>query len=137
MLVFSKTAFQAAQIPDTYRNDKDQVTEYLNKLDILKSMRPDGINPWVPRDLANVITRPLSINFTQSGNLSYGYRWPICHYQSGWLHQINTPLLQLIIVFDLSGHNFMCFCISKLLCSFALFLKFIPSNLWSFIGEIK
>jgi len=43
--------------------EKDQVREYLSKLDIHKSMRPNGMHPQVLRKLADVIARPHSIIF--------------------------------------------------------------------------
>lgn len=55
-----------------YRNkalltvEKDRIRECLSKLDIHKSMRWDGINPRLLRELTNVIVRLLSVIFERS-----------------------------------------------------------------------
>ncbi|PKU43549.1 rna-directed dna polymerase from mobile element jockey- hypothetical protein [Limosa lapponica baueri] len=46
--------------------EQDQVREQLSKLDIRRSMGPDGILPQVLRELAEVIAGPLSIIFERS-----------------------------------------------------------------------
>jgi len=43
-----------------------QVREHVNKLDVLMSIRPGRLHPWVLRELADVIVRPLSIVFKWS-----------------------------------------------------------------------
>lgn len=46
----------------------DWVREYVGNLDILQSMGLDGIHPWVARELADTITRPLTISLKGHGD---------------------------------------------------------------------
>ncbi|PKU39220.1 rna-directed dna polymerase from mobile element hypothetical protein [Limosa lapponica baueri] len=46
--------------------EEDQVREQLSKLDIHKSVGPDGMHPQVLRELAEVIVGPLNIIFERS-----------------------------------------------------------------------
>ncbi|PKU38401.1 rna-directed dna polymerase from mobile element jockey- hypothetical protein [Limosa lapponica baueri] len=46
--------------------EEDQVREQLSKLDIRKAMDPDGMQPRVLQELAEVIAGPLSITFERS-----------------------------------------------------------------------
>ncbi|GAB0178656.1 receptor-type tyrosine-protein phosphatase zeta [Grus japonensis] len=42
------------------------VSDLLHRLDTQKAMEPDGIHPRVLRELAVVLTKPLSITYQQS-----------------------------------------------------------------------
>ncbi|KFQ31970.1 hypothetical protein N332_05289, partial [Mesitornis unicolor] len=56
---------------------EEMVSDLRHHLDIHKSMGPDGIHPRVLRDVAEVLTKPLSINYQQSwltGEVSVDWR---------------------------------------------------------------
>lgn len=67
-----KTGLQESQAPETGEERKlllmkeDLVREHLNKPDTNKSMLLDRMHPKVPRELANVILRPLLTIFERS-----------------------------------------------------------------------
>ncbi|KFW01811.1 hypothetical protein N326_04975, partial [Eurypyga helias] len=45
---------------------EDQVWERLRNLKVHKSMGPDGIHPWVLKELVDGVARPLSLIFEKS-----------------------------------------------------------------------
>ncbi|KFO06970.1 RNA-directed DNA polymerase from mobile element jockey, partial [Balearica regulorum gibbericeps] len=53
-----------SKVPPTVR--EDQVHDHLRNVTIHKSMGHDEINPRVPRDLADVVVKPLSMIFEKS-----------------------------------------------------------------------
>ncbi|KFU92086.1 hypothetical protein M959_00552, partial [Chaetura pelagica] len=60
------------------------VRDQLSNLDIHKSMGPDGIHPWVLRELVGVIARPLSIIFGKS--------WATAEVPEDWRKANVTPV---------------------------------------------
>ncbi|KAJ7395725.1 rna-directed dna polymerase from mobile element jockey-like [Pitangus sulphuratus] len=65
------------------------VSEQLRQSDIHKSIGPDGNHPRVPRELAEVLTEPLSITYQlywKSGKVSV--EWKLANvmpiYKKGW-----------------------------------------------------
>ena len=75
----SRTSLQQFQVPETRREgwrkegapfmEKDLVREYFSKLDIHKSIGPNGTHPQGLRELTDVIVRSPSIIFDQSWQL--------------------------------------------------------------------
>lgn len=71
--VFTTIAFSNPKAPksrwkiwskeDLLLVEEDGVRGHLNKLEIHKSVGPDGVHPQVLREVAHVILRPLSIIF--------------------------------------------------------------------------
>ncbi|KFP47342.1 hypothetical protein N323_05380, partial [Cathartes aura] len=66
--------------------EEDQVREYLSKLDIHKSMGPDGMRPRGLRELADVIARPLLIIFDRS--------WRLGEVAEDWKKENVTPIFE-------------------------------------------
>ncbi|KFV84008.1 RNA-directed DNA polymerase from mobile element jockey, partial [Struthio camelus australis] len=66
--------------------EADQVRDLLYKLDIRKSMGPDGMHPRVLRELADVIARPLSIILERS--------WRSGEVPEDWKKANVTPVFQ-------------------------------------------
>ncbi|KFQ20539.1 hypothetical protein N332_13059, partial [Mesitornis unicolor] len=68
---------------------EEVVSDLLHHLDIHKSMRPDGIHPTVPRELAEVLTKPLSSIYQQSWlTREVPVNWRLANvtpiYKKGW-----------------------------------------------------
>jgi len=66
--------------------EEDQLREYSSKLDMRKSMDPDGRHPLARRELASVITRPLSIIFE--------YSWEVGEVPKDWRKANATPIFK-------------------------------------------
>ncbi|KFZ48692.1 Putative 115 kDa protein in type-1 retrotransposable element R1DM, partial [Podiceps cristatus] len=65
---------------------EDQVQEYLRNLKVHKSMGLDGVHPWVLRELADEVAKPLSIIFERS--------WQSGEVPTDWRRHHITPIFK-------------------------------------------
>ncbi|PKU37830.1 rna-directed dna polymerase from mobile element hypothetical protein [Limosa lapponica baueri] len=98
--------------------EEDQVREQLSTLHIHKSMGPDGMHPRVLRELAEVITGPLSIIFERSwraGDMSKDWRKANVTLvfkkgMTGWIDEakaVDVVYLVFSKVFDTVSHSIL------------------------------
>ncbi|PKU39612.1 rna-directed dna polymerase from mobile element hypothetical protein [Limosa lapponica baueri] len=71
---------------DTPLVEEDQVRDCLSKLDVYKSMGPDGIHSHMLRNLADVIARPFSVMFAEP--------WQVGEVPEHWRKANVTPIFK-------------------------------------------